>query len=175
MSGSLILLFFWSRRTKPFIDINPEDVAKIRYGAIEEHLETTRSIQDPRELLLFETYHDTIVYDKTVINKIVSMVNTLKPSKERDYIDSRMLFIIKMKDGTQHLFGTGYYWGIIYNGTVLEDNADLLYYLDSLNYYNHVYWYWEHPVIKESIKRGETPMPEDWNKKRGPNDRKLFK
>ena len=167
VSGSLIVLLLIFRKTCNYININTDDVVQLYYGAINEGHESIIPITNPEELMIMDTFRDTVVLDRSVITKVVSLVNSLKPSNETDHIDARIVFSIKMKDGTKHRFALGYLFGTLYNGRIMEDNDELFSFLDSLIYANHDLEYWAPSFYKEAIEQGLEPVPDNWKKKRG--------
>lgn len=172
-SITLLVLLLVTCCRQPYRVINPGDAKVIYFGAIEPSEITFCPIKNIADLMAYDTYRDTLVYDTVIIHKYISMLNKL-PLKKEGNIDIRFFTCITMGDGIQHIICYGYDSGILYDGAYVEDNTELLFFLDSIIYANHDMEYWAPAFFKEEVEEGAIPKPKNWNKKRGVR-KELFK
>lgn len=168
LSYSLMIVFFTCFCTpKDFKIIDTKNVMHIYFGAVPYGIETPFDIEDPSQILGWDEYRDTLITDSVTINRFVSLVNSLKPAKEKAGLDIRIIASITTTEGIKHRLCFGYIGGTSYDGVEMEDNDELFSFLDSLIYANHDLEYWAPSFYKEAIEQGLEPVPDNWKKKRG--------
>lgn len=119
------------------INYNSSDVTAVKFRYLPKGFDSNKAIHNSLDIFGY-TYllRDTIIKDRDVIGKYVSLLNKLKLSKSTHAYDLRILSIMKLTDGSNSpyiMFGENR--NILYDDSVLlDDNPELFEFLDNLLY-----------------------------------------
>lgn len=139
--------------------ISPESVDSIRFGTLPKSLliESRLTTYGMVAGLFKDHYKETVIRDRILINQYVSMLNRLRPVRNKKRQERganlRTTSILHTRDGDIYVC-FGHLWTTSYEGILMKDRKEIFDFLDSLLYdpYPEEYWQSEQEkILKNGI------------------------
>ena len=152
---------------KGVVKIDPDDVEAIKFGALPRDIIIEAEIRQYGDMAINRgIYRDTVIRDRKLIERYVSMINRLIPAKDKDdNYEYRIATLLKMKDGLIIPILYGPYNGTSYVGIIMQDRKEIFELLDSLIYKDKPDDYWTDrslPFYTDStISEDQIEVPSD--------------
>lgn len=156
--GLFLLLFFMtSCKTNRFL-IDSNEVEYVHFWFVGD-IDTHHAITDCETVVFMQDSHDTIMRDRRIIERFVSLVNRLRPTDPDSYYDLRVSSIVRLKptNGEKRpdikicIGADGF--GVLFNGVLMKGDAKELQKFIQEELYDALTPYeWLPEVIKEYLK-----------------------
>ena len=143
--SAIVLIFcLLSCTPKGVVRINPDDVEAIKFGGLPRDIIIEAEIRQYGDIAKnVGIYRDTVIKDRKLIERYVSMINSLVPSKDKEVnYEYRIATLIKMNDGLIIPILYGPYNGTSYVGIIMQDRKEIFELLDSIIYKDKPDDYW---------------------------------
>ena len=129
---------------KGVVKIDPDDVEAIKFGALPRDIIIEAEIRQYGDMAINRgIYRDTVIRDRKLIERYVSMINRLIPVKDKDdNYEYRIATLLKMRDGLIIPILYGPYCGTNYVGIIMQDRKEIFELLDSIIYKDKPDDYW---------------------------------
>lgn len=157
----IIIMFFIGCGCSQRVHIPPNKVDYIKFYTTNRSFERNSSIRsfdffvewNRDSLASGSLCRDTILRDKSSIQRFVSLVNSLQKSDNPNY-DLRTAAFIYLVNGSVIHVGFGYRFGICIEGIAMDYNEDLFQFLENSIYKSHPPEYWMGEWLRD-LTQGE--------------------
>ncbi len=140
----VLILCLLSCAPKGIVRIDPDDVEAIKFGALPRDIIIEAEIRQYGDMAINKgIYRDTVIRDRKLIERYVSMINRFIPVKDKNYnYEYRIATLLKMRDGLIIPILYGPYCGTSYVGIIMKDRKEIFELLDSIIYKDKPDDYW---------------------------------
>ena len=153
----LLLLFITSCKSNQFL-IDSNEVENVNFWFIGD-VDTDVPITDCLHIVFGNDSHKTIIRDRKIINRFLTLVNKLKPANPDSYIDLRVSSLIRLKpiNGERRpdikvCIGAGGY-GVLLNDVLMKGNPKQLQkFIQEVLYDSLTPYEWLPSFIKEYLR-----------------------
>lgn len=153
----LLLLFITSCKSNQFL-IDSNEVENVNFWFIGD-VDTDVPITDCLHIVFGNDSHKTIIRDRKIINRFLTLVNQLKPANPDSYIDLRVSSLIRLKpiNGEKRpdikvCIGAGGY-GVLLNDVLMKGNPKQLQkFIQEVLYDSLTPYEWLPSFIKEYLR-----------------------
>lgn len=122
-----------------FNRIEASDVSSVRFAYITKGTLFPVCLEKWEDVVTKSDINDTVITDESFIRTYTDLINNLKPKKQKERIDLRVVSKVKMKDGKSVFVCFGEDMGILYGKYNMEDSPSMFELLDSV-LYGRAFW-----------------------------------
>lgn len=122
-----------------FNRIEASDVSSVRFAYITKGTLFPVCLEKWEDVVTKSDINDTVITDESFIRTYTDLINNLKPKKQKERIDLRVVSKVKIQNGESVLVSFGEDTGILYGKYNMEDSSSMFELLDSV-LYGIVFW-----------------------------------
>lgn len=126
--------------------MDASSISSVRFAYITKGTLFPVCLEKWEDVVTKSDINDTLITDESFIRTYTALINNLKPKKQKERIDLRVVSKVKMKNGKSVFVSFGEDTGILYGKCNMEDSSSMFELLDSV-LYGRAFWKQKYSIV----------------------------